>query len=113
MATTNKATSHLGGFMAFVHEQGVIGLAIGLAIGTQAAVLVAQIVSSVITPLLDLLIGKGGLEGLKWTVHIGDHTGIFRFGTLIDVLIRFLAVAFVIYLIVHILKLDRADKKVA
>jgi len=104
-------TGHLAGFLTFVREQGVVGLAVGLAVGTQAAVLVAQIVSSIITPILDLLVGKGGLEGLKWTVTIGDRTGVFTFGTLIDVIIRFLAVVFVIYLVVHVMKLDRLDKK--
>jgi len=105
------AGGHGSGFMNFVREQGVVGLAIGLAIGTEAGVLVKQIVGSVITPIIDLIIGKGGLDGLKWTVHIGDRSGTFDVGTLIDVLIRFLAVAFVIYLVIHFLKLDRLDKK--
>lgn len=109
MAT--KRVSYLGGFMTFVREQGVVGLAVGLAVGTQAAILVSQIVASVITPILDLLVGKGGLDGLKWTVKISDRTGVFTFGTLIDVLIRFLAVVLVVYLAVHWLRLDRADKK--
>lgn len=99
------------GFTTFVREQGVVGLAIGLAIGTEAGVLIKQIVGSLVTPIIDLLIGKGGLEGFKWTVHIGDRTGVFTVGMLIDVLIRFLAVAFVVYLVVHLLKLDRLDKK--
>lgn len=104
-------TGHGSGFMTFVREQGVVGLAIGLAIGTEAGVLIKQIVGSLVTPVIDLLIGKGGLEGFKWTVNVGDRTGVFAVGTLIDVLIRFLAVAFVVYLVVHFLKLDRLDKK--
>lgn len=103
--------SHGSGFMAFVREQGIVGLAIGLAIGTEAGVLIKQLVGSTITPLIDLIIGKGGLDGLEWTVKIGDRSGTFDVGTLIDVLIRFLAVAFVIYLVVHFLKLDRLDRK--
>lgn len=102
---------HGSGFMTFVREQGVVGLAIGLAIGTEAGVLIKQIVGSLVTPVIDLLIGKGGLEGFKWTAHVGDRTGVFAIGTLIDVLIRFVAVAFVVYLVVHFLKLDRLDKK--
>lgn len=102
---------HGSGFMTFVREQGVVGLAIGLAIGTEAGVLIKQLVGSLITPIIDLLIGKGGLEGFKWTVHISDRTGVFAIGTLIDVLIRFLAVAFVVYFVVRMLKLDRLDKK--
>jgi len=105
------ATGHSSGFMKFVREQGVVGLAIGLAIGTEAGVLIKQLVGSTITPIIDLIVGKGGLEGFKWTLHIGDRTGVFTVGTLIDVLIRFMAVAFVVYLVVHFLRLDRFDKK--
>ena len=109
----NHATGHGSGFMTFVREQGVVGLAVGLAIGTEAGVLVKQLVGSTITPIIDLIIGPGGLEGLKWTAHVGDRSGVFAIGTLIDVLIRFLAVAFVVYLVVHYLRLDRLDKKKA
>ena len=101
----------LGGFMDFVRTQGVIGLAVGLAIGTQASELVKTIVGSVITPIVDLLVGKDGLDGLSWTLEVGDRTGVFTFGTLIDALIRFLAIAFVIYFVVKGFKLDRLDKK--
>lgn len=106
-----KVTGHVSGFMKFVREQGIVGLAVGLAIGAQAAELVKIIVGSVVTPIIDLLVGKGGLAGLKWTVHIEDRMAVFTFGDLIDALIRFLAVAFVIYLVIHGLKLDRLDKK--
>jgi large conductance mechanosensitive channel len=107
----DHATGHGNGFMTFVREQGVVGLAVGLAIGTEAGVLIKQLVGSTITPIIDLLIGKGGLEGFKFTVHVGDRTGVFALGMLIDVLIRFMAVAFVVYMVVHLLRLDRLDKK--
>lgn len=106
-----SATGHGSGFMNFVREQGVVGLAIGLAIGTEAGILIKQLVGSTITPVVNLIIGPGGLHGLVWTVHIGNRSGTFDIGALIDVLIRFLAVAFVVYFVVRMLKLDRLDKK--
>ncbi len=106
-AVTGRAAS----FTKFVREQGVVGLAVGLAIGAQASELVKIIVGSLVTPVIDLLVGKGGLEGLKWTVQLSDRTAVFTFGSLIDALLRFLAVALVIYFVVHGLKLDRLDKK--
>lgn len=109
-AAARGAGGQASGFMKFVREQGVVGLAVGLAIGAEASGLVKVIVSSIITPILDLMVGKGGLENLKWTLNIADRTGVFAFGTLIDALIRFLAVAFVIYFIVKNLKLDKLDK---
>lgn len=106
-----RARSAVGGFMEFVRKQGVVGLAIGLAIGTQASDLVKNIVASIITPCVDLLVGKEGLRGLTWTVHVHDRTSTFLFGSLIDSLIKFLAVAVVIYFVVMGLKLDKWDKK--
>ncbi len=110
MVARQRVTGQVSSFMRFVREQGIVGLAVGLAIGAQAAELVKIIVGSVVTPIIDLLVGKGGLAGLKWTLEVGDRTAVFTFGDLIDALIRFLAVAFVIYLVIHGLKLDRLDK---
>lgn len=102
-----------GGFMDFVRTQGVVGLAVGLAIGTQASELVKSIVASLITPIVDLIVGEGGLANLTWTVHVGTRSSIFSIGLLIDAIIRFMAIAFVIYFVVKGFKLDRLDKKKA
>ena len=104
-------TSPLAGFVEFIREKGVVGLAVGLAIGTAASGLVTQIVNAVITPAVGLLVGKQGLAGLNLTVNVADRSEVFAFGTLIDALIKFLAIAAVIYFVVMGLKLDRLDKK--
>jgi large conductance mechanosensitive channel len=108
---TGRIRKTVGGFTDFVRKQGVVGLAVGLAIGTQASELVKNIVSSVITPMVDLVVGREGLDGLTWTVQIGDRVSKFDFGLLIDSTIKFLAVAAVIYFVVMGLKLDKLDKK--
>lgn len=99
------------GFIEFIREKGVVGLAVGLALGTAASGLVTQIVNAVITPFVGLMVGKDGLKGLDVTVTIGDRSEVFAFGLLIDALIKFLAIAAVIYFVVMGLKLDRLDKK--
>ncbi len=103
--------SPLRGFVEFIREKGVVGLAIGLAIGTAASGLVAQIVNAVITPAVGLIVGKEGLAGLNTAITIGDRSEVFAFGDLIDALIKFIAIAAVIYFVVLGLKLDRLDKK--
>lgn len=103
---------HAAGFMDFVREQGVIGLAIGLAIGAQASEVVKQMVASLVDPLIGLIMGNPkGLQAMSWTAKIGDHEGTFEFGKLIYTLIVFLLVALIIYFVIHGLKLDRLDKK--
>lgn len=100
------------GFMDFVREQGVVGLAIGLAIGTQASEVVKQMVASLVDPIIGLIMGNPkGLQAMSWTAKIGNREGTFAFGKLVYVTIVFLLVALIIYMVVHGLKLDRADKK--
>ena len=104
----------VGGFVNFIREKGVIGLAVGLAIGTAATGVVTQIVSAVITPTVSLLLGENGLKGLNFVAkRAADGTPVvtYAIGDLIDALIKFLAVAAVIYFVVHGLKLDKLDKK--
>jgi len=107
---TGKVKKHLSGFTDFIRKQGVVGLAVGLAIGTQASELVKNIVSSIITPVADLLVGKDGLSGLTYTLRVGDRVATFNFGLLIDSTLKFLAVAFVIYVVIMGMKLDKLDR---
>jgi large conductance mechanosensitive channel len=104
-------SKQLHGFIDFIREKGVVGLAIGLAIGTAATGLVNQIVNAVITPTVNLVIGENGLKGWNVIVHLGTHHALYKFGDLMDALIKFIAIAGVIYFVVMGLKLDRLDKK--
>lgn len=111
-----KIGGGLAGFVNFIREKGVVGLAIGLAIGTAASGLVTQIVGAVITPTVSLMLGLFGQENLRalnWVVkRAADGTPLitYGFGDLIDALIKFMAIAAVIYFVVLGLKLDRLDK---
>lgn len=102
----------LQGFMDFVREQGVVGLAIGLAIGTQAGILVKDMVGAIIDPIIGLIIGNPkGLQAAQWDVTIAGRSASFGFGQLAYSIIVFIAVAAVIYFVIHGLKLDKIDKK--
>lgn len=105
--------NHAKGFVDFVREQGVVGLAVGLAIGAAAGEAVKQIVEGLINPIIGYLVGGVSLDKQMW------HTGLFRgskelifsWGAVISAVIVLLATTFVVYQIVHIAKLDRLDKK--
>lgn len=100
------------GFLDFVREQGVVGLAIGLAVGTQAAIVVKDIVAAIIDPIIGLIIGNpDGLQAAEWNVSIAGREATFAFGQLVYSIIVFMAVCGVVYLVVHSLKLDKLDKK--
>ncbi len=111
-APATKAAGKVGGFMNFIREQGVVGLAVGLAIGTAAGDTVKHLVHAFIDPLVQLMIGsQAGLQAAEFTVNIGDRQGTFMWGAFVSSLITLLAVALVVYGIVHMLKLDKLDKK--
>ena len=50
--------SHMGGFVNFICEQGIVGLAVGLAIGTAAGDTVKKLVTAFIDPLVQLIVGS-------------------------------------------------------
>lgn len=112
------------GFMSFVREQGIVGLAIGLAIGTQANTAVKSIVEGLINPIVGFIVGSNnGLLDDKWYLigrdtqatnylfTLDDRQLVFSWGQVLSALITLLAVAAVIYFVVKGLGLDKLDKK--
>ena len=108
--------SHLGGFMNFVREQGVVGLAVGLAIGTAAGASVKVIVDQLIAPIVALMTRGVDLNSLKFVITAADPAKnqpevAIGYGLIISSLITLAATALVVYLVIHFAKLDRLDKK--
>lgn len=111
---TGKGVGYFDGFLTFVREQGVVGLAVGLAIGTAAGTTVKVIVEQLINPLVGLLTRGVNLSSLKWVLIDKDGNNpevAIGYGAILSSTIVLLATAFVIYQLVHIAKLDRIDKK--
>jgi large conductance mechanosensitive channel len=110
-----QAGREAGGFLTFVRQQGVVGLAVGLAIGTAAGAAVKQIVDGLINPIVGFLIGGVELNKLSWVVVPANAQGRggleLDWGAVLSSLITLLATALVIYWLIHVAKLDRLDKK--
>ena len=106
--------NHSGGFIKFVREQGVVGLAVGLAIGTAAGASVKVIVDEFVSPIVALLTRGVDLNSLRWVILSADGKNAevaIGYGAILSSLITLLATALVIYWLVHVAKLDRMDKK--
>lgn len=96
------------GFLNFVREQGVVGLAVGFILGGAISKVVSAIVTDIVDPLLGFVLGAA--EGLKTaSIKLGDSAILW--GDLVSVVIDFLVVAAVVYFLVKGLKLDKLDKK--
>ena len=113
---SKRMKKQVGGFLSFVREQGVVGLAVGLAIGTAAGAAVKVIVDQLIAPIVALMTRGIDLNKLKWVIvdaneQAGQPEVAIGYGLIISAIITLLATAFVVYQLVHVLKLDRIDKK--
>lgn len=108
----SRTGQQFGGFVEFMRQQGVIGLAIGLVLGVQIKALVDQLVASFINPILGLVMpGPGALSAKSFTLSLGSKQAIFTYGAFLEVLISFIIVALVVYVMFKMLRLDKLDKK--
>lgn len=107
-------SSQVSGFVDFIRQQGIVGLAVGLAIGTAAGASVKVIVDELISPLVAVLTQGVDLNNLKWVIEKASDTHpevAIGWGAILSSIITLVATAFVIYFAIHIAKLDRIDKK--
>ena len=96
------------GFLEFVREQGVVGLAVGFILGGAISGLVKSIVDDLISPILGL--GLSNIKNLK-DAYFQIGAARILWGDFINVLINFIIIALVVYFGVKLLKLDKLDKK--
>ncbi|MDO8567063.1 MAG: MscL family protein [bacterium] len=96
------------GFIDFIREQGVVGLAVGFILGGAVSKLVSALVTDVINPLISVALGSVG--GLK-TASLNLGSAKILYGDLVSVLIDFIVIALVVYFGVKLLRLDKLDKK--
>lgn len=108
---STRTAKHFGGFLEFMRQQGVAGLAIGLVLGVQAKSLVDAFVASFINPLVGLLLpGSATLAQKKFVVTLSGKSAEFKYGPFIDAFISFIIVAGVVYIVFKVLHLDKLDK---
>lgn len=96
------------GFINFIREQGVVGLAVGFILGGAVSKVVSALVTDIINPILGIALGAAG--GLK-TASFGIGSARILYGDLISVVIDFLVIALVVYYGVKLIGLDKLDKK--
>jgi len=96
------------GFIEFIKEQGVVGLAVGFILGGSVSRVVTSFVNDLVNPVLGLILGAaGGLS--KAYFKIGQAK--IMWGHFASVLIDFLVIACIVYFGVKGMRLDRLDKK--
>lgn len=106
--TVTERGGMMRGFVDFVREQGVVGLAVGFILGGAVSKVVTSIVTDLINPLVGLALGAAG--GLS-NAHVYVGSAKILYGHFLATTIDFLIIAIVVYVGVRILQLDRLDRK--
>ena len=86
----------LNEFKAFIARGNVLDLAVGVVIGAAFTAIVTSLVTDLITPLIGVI--AGGVDFSALSFGLGDAQ--FMYGNFINAIIRFLIVAWVVFLIV-------------
>lgn len=114
----NNVKQQVNGFMHFVRQQGVVGLAVGLMLGTAVKSFVDSIVINIVNPIIGLMLGNVDLsdKAVCLSSKVDPATGVcsnnLAYGSVISNLISFISVAAIVYFFVKGLKLDRIDEPV-
>jgi large conductance mechanosensitive channel len=96
------------GFLSFIREQGVVGLATGFILGGAISKLVTSLVTDLINPIVGIFLGKVGALS-KMYLQIGPARVMW--GNFLSNFIDFLIIAMVIYFGVRGLGIHKLDKK--
>ncbi len=83
-------------FKTFIMRGNVLDLAVGIIIGAAFTAIVTSVVDDLVNPLIGLLIG--GVDFSSISFGLGDAQ--FMVGNFINALIKFLIIAWVVFLIV-------------
>ena len=95
---------HLAGFMDFMRERGVAGLAVGFIMGGAVTKTVTSFVDDVLNPLIGIVAGSR-LNLTEMTI------GVVKVGSFANTLVNLLIVSAVVYFILYkALHLDKLEK---
>jgi large-conductance mechanosensitive channel len=94
----------VGGFVTFLREKAVVGLAVGFIVGQQAQGLIKQLVDSFVNPWMNILVGSRLQDQVA--VIAGEK---FAWGKFVYVLVNFMFVLLAVYVIIKFFKLDKLD----
>ncbi|PIR82669.1 hypothetical protein COU20_01040 [Candidatus Kaiserbacteria bacterium CG10_big_fil_rev_8_21_14_0_10_59_10] len=94
----------LVGFIDFIRERSVVGLAIGFVLGGAVSRVTTSFSADIVNPVLVMLFGG--------TQRLGDiMVGSVALGKFLAAIVDFFVLALAVYLIFRVLGLDMLDKK--
>ncbi|HSX00185.1 MAG TPA: MscL family protein [Patescibacteria group bacterium] len=110
---SRQVGKQLNGFTNFLREQSVIGIGIGLVLGTQLKSVVDSVTNGLVLPLTQLVLpNQKTLVDQTWVLHVAGRGSVqIEWGNIAYTIFNFVVVAFIVYAIFKLFKLDRLAKK--
>ena len=96
-------------FKEFAMKGNIIDLAVAVVIGTAFSSIIKSFNDGIISPILALLLGKGGMSELTFTAG----RTVFPVGLFIQAVIDFILIAFVLFLMIKALNSFRKKEPAA
>ncbi|MDB5169944.1 MAG: putative Large-conductance mechanosensitive channel-like protein [Candidatus Saccharibacteria bacterium] len=101
----------VGGFIGFLREHAVVGLAVGIVVGTQLKVIVDSLNANIVNELFKLVLNGDALSAKQSVVTWGANTATLRWGAVVYTIVDFLFIMVVIYAIIKFFHLEKLDKE--
>jgi large conductance mechanosensitive channel len=103
----NRGRGFFQEFRAFIMRGNVVDLAVGVVIGAAFSKIVSALVDQVIMPPIGMLTSKADFSTLEWVLKPEDAAhGVKKvsigYGALINTVIQFLIIAFVVFVVVKV-----------
>lgn len=92
-------------FKEFAMKGNIVDLAVAVIIGGAFGKIVTALTDSIIMPIIAMVIGKGGMSEVSFTIG----STVFPVGILLQAVIDFILIAFVLFLIIK--AMNSAKKK--
>ena len=102
-------SSLLQEFKAFAMKGNIVDLAVAVIIGGAFGKIVTALTNTIIMPIVSLVLGKGGVHELSFSIG----STIFPIGIFLQAVIDFILVAFVLFLIIKAMNKAMAKKEAA
>ena len=87
-------------FKTFIARGNVMDMAVGIILGAAFTAIVTSMVDDLINPIISLLVGGIDFSGLKIALSSDPDAAAFNYGNFINAVIKFLIVAWVVFLLV-------------
>ncbi|MEM1267902.1 MAG: large-conductance mechanosensitive channel protein MscL [Pseudomonadota bacterium] len=90
----------LNEFKNFIARGNVMDMAVGIIMGAAFTAIVTSMVDDLVNPIISIFVGGIDFSSLRFAIGEGENAGTFNYGNFINAVIKFVIVAWVVFLLV-------------